>query len=278
MLQLNLSDQQFNCLLRCTLYWRLDGIELVIFKVKSRINIFSISCEIAPMWDLTDDKSTLVQVMAWCHQATWAHVDQDQCHHMASLAHNALTLPCPLVRLIFPRPNMKIDFQTKYFLWKYKLCSRILKVIITSLLHEAHGYIWWVLCQELVSRTYVFIASYKILWDVITYPCPRYLLLAQNSSYKVLVPPYLSYMGMHKQCMKWPVTHSPNSTWFCLELFGNCCERLKIIMKYTNIQFCERLGHGWQFHPLHKSCLEHHWNNVREELEFIIDVRILLNK
>ena len=31
---------------------------------------------------------------------------------------------------------------------------------------------------------------------------------------------------------------------------GNCCERLKIIMKYTNIQFCERLGHGWQFHPL----------------------------
>ena len=28
------------------------------------------------------------------------------------------------------------------------------------------------------------------------------------------------------------------------------CERLTIIMKYTNIQFCERLGHGWQFHPL----------------------------
>ena len=56
---------------------------------------------------------------------------------------------------------------------------------------------------------------------------------------------------MHAQCMKWPVTHSPNSTWFWLELVGNCCERLKIIMKYTNIQFCERLGHGWLFHPLH---------------------------
>ena len=52
------------------------------------------------------------------------------------------------------------------------------------------------------------------------------------------------------QCMKWPVAHSPNSTWFWLELVGNCCERLKIIMKYTNIQFCERLGHGWQFHLL----------------------------
>ena len=52
------------------------------------------------------------------------------------------------------------------------------------------------------------------------------------------------------QCMKWPLAHSPNSTWFWLELVGNCCEWLKIIMKYTNIQFCERLGHGWQFHAL----------------------------
>ena len=34
-------------------------------------------------------------------------------------------------------------------------------------------------------------------------------------------------------------------------LVGNCCERLKIIMECTNIQFCEWLGHGWQFHPLH---------------------------
>ena len=33
----------------------------------------------------------------------------------------------------------------------------------------------------------------------------------------------------------------------------NCCERLKIIMECTNIQFCERLGHGWQFHPLARS-------------------------
>ena len=53
--------------------------------------------------------------------------------------------------------------------------------------------------------------------------------------------------------MKWPDAQSPKSTWFWLELVGNCCERLKIIMKYTNIQFCERLGHGWQFHPLHHS-------------------------
>ena len=34
--------------------------------------------------DLTDDKSTLVQVMAWCRQAT----DPDLCHHMVSLGLN----------------------------------------------------------------------------------------------------------------------------------------------------------------------------------------------
>ena len=52
--------------------------------------------------------------------------------------------------------------------------------------------------------------------------------------------------------MKWPVAHSLNSTWFWLELVGNCRERLKITMECTNIQFCERLGHGWQFHTLVK--------------------------
>ena len=55
------------------------------------------SCEITPKWmslDLTEDESLLVQVMAWCHQATghnWANVDTVLCHHMASLGPNELT-------------------------------------------------------------------------------------------------------------------------------------------------------------------------------------------
>ena len=63
------------------------------------------------------------------------------------------------------------------------------------------------------------------------------------------------------QCMKWPVAHSPNSTWFWLELVGNCCEWLKIKMKCTNIQFCERHGHGWQFHQVayDNTDLGQHW-------------------
>ena len=46
--------------------------------------------------NITDDKSTLFQVMAWCRQATseitWASVDPDPCCHMVSLSHNELKL------------------------------------------------------------------------------------------------------------------------------------------------------------------------------------------
>ena len=55
------------------------NFKLVLFKFTSRIIILSISCEIALGWmpqDFTDDKSTLVQVMAWCHQATSHYLGQ----------------------------------------------------------------------------------------------------------------------------------------------------------------------------------------------------------
>ena len=56
---------------------------------------YDIWCEIDLKWislALTDDKSTLVQVMAWCHQATSHCLSQcwPLCHHMASLSHNKL--------------------------------------------------------------------------------------------------------------------------------------------------------------------------------------------
>ena len=51
----------------------------VIFKLILVIDDWDISCEIALRGfslDLTDDKSTLVQVMAWCHQATSHYLSQ----------------------------------------------------------------------------------------------------------------------------------------------------------------------------------------------------------
>ena len=51
----------------------------VIFKQILVIDDWGISCEIALTWkpqDLTDDKSTLVEVMAWCRQATSQYLSQ----------------------------------------------------------------------------------------------------------------------------------------------------------------------------------------------------------
>ena len=64
-------------------HWPLAPIELnfrySIFWIISVIDGWGISCELALRWmllDLTDDKSTLVQVMAWCRQATSHYLSQ----------------------------------------------------------------------------------------------------------------------------------------------------------------------------------------------------------
>ena len=51
----------------------------LILQIISVIDGWGISCELALRWmplDLTDDKSTLVQVMAWCRQATSHYLSQ----------------------------------------------------------------------------------------------------------------------------------------------------------------------------------------------------------
>ena len=68
----------------------------VIFKRISVTDGWGISCDIALMWtsiDFTYDQLILVQVMAWCRQATSHYLSQcglDLCRHMASLGHNEL--------------------------------------------------------------------------------------------------------------------------------------------------------------------------------------------
>ena len=59
--------------------WELRLQSLVIFKLVSRINILSISCDTALKWmphELTNYLLTLVQVMAWCRQATSHYLNQ----------------------------------------------------------------------------------------------------------------------------------------------------------------------------------------------------------
>ena len=68
----------------------------VIFQLILVIDGQSISCKIVLKWmpmDLTDGKSPLVWVMAWCRQVTSHYLSQiwpDLCRHMVSLGHNEL--------------------------------------------------------------------------------------------------------------------------------------------------------------------------------------------
>ena len=64
-------------------HWPLGNLNeilnFVIFERNLVIAGWGISCEIALIWmslDLTDDQSTLVQVMAWCRQATSHYLSQ----------------------------------------------------------------------------------------------------------------------------------------------------------------------------------------------------------
>ena len=59
-----------------------------------------VSYGIALVWmslDFSDDKKTLVQVIAWHQVITWANVDSDLCRHMASPGHSVLSPRCVIV-------------------------------------------------------------------------------------------------------------------------------------------------------------------------------------
>ena len=75
-----------------------------------------VSSKIALRWtslDLCDDKSTLVQVTAWCDQAISHYLNQCWCH-MASLGHNVLSHPgLGLLYAFssFPPPHQSLSLQ-----------------------------------------------------------------------------------------------------------------------------------------------------------------------
>ena len=72
-------SQCYNLLTHCHLR-DVDAIlKNIIFNLVLLVSIFKSSHDNALWWmpqDLTDDKSTLVQVMAWCHQATSHYLNQ----------------------------------------------------------------------------------------------------------------------------------------------------------------------------------------------------------
>ena len=74
----------------------------VIFMIILVMDDWGISCKISLRWmplDLTDEKSTLVQVMAWCRQATSHYLRQcwHRCCYITLLGHNELNNLLPVI-------------------------------------------------------------------------------------------------------------------------------------------------------------------------------------
>ena len=84
----NIFDDYASWIFNSLAPWRFEqNFRLVIFKLISVSDGWGISCKIVLRWkplDLTDDKSTLVQVMAWCRQATSHYLSQRWPRFMSS--------------------------------------------------------------------------------------------------------------------------------------------------------------------------------------------------
>ena len=100
-------------------HWPLGDFNLIYvgnFQAYFKVNGgWGISFEIALRWmplDLTDDKSTLVQVMAWCRQATSHYLSQ---RWPRSMSPNGVTRPQWL--------NFHLVILVLWFLWHIYLYS-----------------------------------------------------------------------------------------------------------------------------------------------------------
>ena len=163
-------------------------------KVTVRLTVKLLSDEY--LWTLSNEKSTLIQIMVWYHQVT-SHY-QISCHHMASLGHNELTLSMRgpsylgLTRsiswLLMPWVLMSPGHQQPWY-WLYRICtsfsylrkdfkylcqinveewhkmqiyvyvpSGIFTICIISLLRTyiRYKYIFMVLCKAQYTKGYIF--------------------------------------------------------------------------------------------------------------------------
>ena len=114
-----ITELQINSLAPDKFEWNFRHL---IFRIISVIDGWGISSELALRWmslDLTEDKSTLVQVMAWCRQAT-SHYPS-QCWPR-SLSPYGVTRPQWVKKI---NPRLLLENQSIYFIIH---CSRVLSL------------------------------------------------------------------------------------------------------------------------------------------------------
>ena len=127
----------------------------VNFKLNLVINGWDIFCEIPLRWmslDLAYDKSTLVQVMAWCHQATSHYLSQCWPKSMSSYGFPRPLCVNPLVASSVLLPTILWNMIILYSVWSNKSTSNyplvincssldvsLLLMTIRCLAHMQHG-------------------------------------------------------------------------------------------------------------------------------------------
>ena len=100
-----------------------------------------------------DDKSALVQVMAWCHQATYhclSQVDLDLCNHMVSLGHKSWEVKIILRKSKWHICNILVQHRQKTFMvhqtfvwWALCILFKFVKSFVRHL-GPAVENVWWV--------------------------------------------------------------------------------------------------------------------------------------
>ena len=132
----------------------------IIFKL-TLVNVgWGISYEIALRWmpeDLTDDKSTLVQVMAWCRQAPSHYLSQ--CWPR-SISPNGVTRP-QWINLTHMNCNSQV-WTGWYFLSACKVLP--LGPLLPTKISQT----------TIQFNTWISNLIHVKLWDIITHPCPNF--------------------------------------------------------------------------------------------------------
>ena len=128
----------------------------VMFQLILVIDGWSISCKIVLKWmpmDLTDGKSTLVQVMAWCRQATSHYLSQ-----------------CWLRSL---SPYGVIRPQWVLIKWKIELLTKVCHVlVITCIMICEMKLLWFIISQTSTVELWEWVSNFvpHHTGPVITYP------------------------------------------------------------------------------------------------------------
>ena len=116
------------------------NFKYVIFKRILVTDCWSISCEISLILmslDCTDDQSTLVQVMAWCRQATSHYLRQ--------------CWPRSLLPYVVTRPQWVISLCSSGDIWFHRTWSTLVQVMACCLMAPSHylNQCWWILNKDL---------------------------------------------------------------------------------------------------------------------------------